>query len=73
MLARKPLQSLTVLYHLDGLRVLCIWKHTFAHFSVIGGLGGADISLDMMLGTIKKLDEVKNEPGQKETEWYMVE
>ena len=45
----------------------------FAHFSAIGGLGGADISLDMMLGTIRKLNEVKNEPGLKETQWYMVD
>lgn len=45
----------------------------FAHFSAIGGLGGADISLDMMLGTIRKLEEVKNEPGQKAPQWYMTD
>lgn len=45
----------------------------FAHFSVIGGLGGADIPLDMILGTIKELDEMKNEPGPRKTRWYMVD
>lgn len=45
----------------------------FAHFSVIGGLGGADISLDMILSTIRKLNVVKEEPGQKDTQWYMVD
>ena len=42
-------------------------------FSVIGGLGGADISLDMILSTIRKLNVVKEEPGQKDTQWYMVD
>lgn len=45
----------------------------FCHFSAIGGLGGADISVDMILGTIRKLNEWKDEPGEKETEWYMID
>ncbi|MCD8098897.1 MAG: phenylglyoxylate dehydrogenase [Lachnospiraceae bacterium] len=45
----------------------------YCHFSAIGGLGGADISLDMMLSTIRKLDAQKNEPGEKETQWYMAD
>lgn len=45
----------------------------YCHFSVIGGLGGADISIDMMLGTLRKLNEQKNEPGEKESQWYMTD
>lgn len=45
----------------------------YCHFSAIGGLGGADISLDMLAGTIRKLNTWKNEPGEKETEWYMAD
>ncbi len=43
----------------------------YASFSAIGGLGGADISFDHMLACIKKLESVKNEPGEKETFWLM--
>ncbi len=59
--------------YMETRAVLADVDDKFAHFSVIGGLGGADIPLDRMLGTIKKLNEVKNEPGQKETEWYMTD
>ena len=45
----------------------------FCHFSAIGGLGGADISLDMIMSTIEKLDELKDEKGHKETQWYLVD
>lgn len=45
----------------------------YCHFSAIGGLGGADISIDMMMETIRRLDAQKNEPGEKETQWYMVD
>lgn len=45
----------------------------YAHFAVIGGLGGADISMDMMLSTIRKLDSIKDQPGEKKTQWYMVD
>lgn len=45
----------------------------FAHFSAIGGLGGADISLDMITSTINKLEEIKDEPGHRETQWYLVD
>jgi pyruvate ferredoxin oxidoreductase alpha subunit/phenylglyoxylate dehydrogenase alpha subunit len=46
---------------------------TYAHFSAIGGLGGADISLKDILGTIERLEAVKDEPGEKEVMWYMEE
>ena len=39
----------------------------------IGGLGGADISLKDILGTIERLEAVKDEPGEKEVMWYMEE
>ncbi|MDR2826281.1 MAG: phenylglyoxylate dehydrogenase [Deltaproteobacteria bacterium] len=39
------------------------------HFSVIGGLGGADISLGDLMGVIRKIDAQKNIPGQKQTLW----
>ena len=43
----------------------------YASFSASGGLGGADLSFDHMLGVIRKLDEIKNEPGEREPLWLM--
>lgn len=43
----------------------------YCHFSAIGGLGGTDISINMMLRTIKELEAHKNEPAERETKWYM--
>ena len=43
----------------------------YAHFSAIGGLGGADISLKNILDTIDRLESVKDQPGEKEVQWYM--
>lgn len=40
-----------------------------ANFSAIGGLGGADISLDDVMKVILKLDEEKGTPGKKSTLW----
>lgn len=48
-------------------------RDSYAHFSAIGGLGGADISISHMLDTLQRLEAVKNEPGEKETQWYMVD
>lgn len=45
----------------------------YCHFSVIGGLGGADISLDDILGVIEKLEKNKNKAGEMETVWLMAE
>lgn len=45
----------------------------FCHFSSIGGLGGADLSVDHMVMTIEKLEELKNEPGHKATNWLMAD
>ena len=42
-----------------------------ASYSTIGGLGGADISVNDMLDTIKHLEKIKNEPGEHETRWLM--
>ncbi|KMZ52547.1 transketolase C-terminal domain-containing protein [Dorea sp. D27] len=44
----------------------------YCHFSAIGGLGGTDISIDMMMKSIRTLEEHKHEPGEMETQWYMV-
>lgn len=42
-----------------------------SHFSVIGGLGGADIPLENVLGIFQKLQDEKDSKGQKETLWLM--
>lgn len=41
------------------------------HFSTIGGLGGADISLDDILQVIDMLEATKDEPGEKPVHWLM--
>lgn len=41
------------------------------HFSAIGGLGGADIPLESILGIFRKLQDEKDSKGQKETIWLM--
>ena len=43
----------------------------YASFSAIGGLGGADISVEHLLGCIEKLETLKNKPGEAETVWLM--
>lgn len=43
----------------------------YAHFSTVGGLGGADISVTDLIDVINRLDKVKNEPGEKEPVWLM--
>ncbi len=43
----------------------------YATFSAIGGLGGADLRFEHMLGCIEKLEAIKNEPGERETVWLM--
>ena len=43
----------------------------YASFSAIGGLGGADISVEHLLGCIEKLEACKNKPGEAETVWLM--
>lgn len=48
-------------------------KDRYCHFSVIGGLGGADISIDMMMSTIRELEAHKGEPSERETQWYMTD
>lgn len=41
------------------------------HFSSIGGLGGSDISLDHIISVIERLEEYKNDAGEKPTLWLM--
>lgn len=42
-----------------------------AYFSAIGGLGGADISVEDFAELIRQLDCLKDEPGEKSTCWLM--
>ncbi len=44
-----------------------------SHFSAIGGLGGADISLNHMISVIDTLQASLNTPGQKQTLWLVKE
>ncbi len=48
-------------------------KEDYYNFSVIGGLGGADIPLNHILGTIRRLDACKEQHGAGETEWYFTD
>ena len=41
--------------------------------AAIGGLGGADISLDHLLTTLDLLNSSRNEPGKKPVNWLMVD
>lgn len=43
----------------------------FMHFSVIGGLGGADISVDELCDCIAYMDRCKDEAGEHETRWLL--
>jgi phenylglyoxylate dehydrogenase alpha subunit len=45
----------------------------FCHFSTVGGLGGADISLAHMTSVIDELERLKTEPGRKSTHWLMAD
>ncbi len=46
-------------------------ENKMAHFSVIGGLGGTDISVDDMLVIIDDMEKVKGQVGECETKWLM--
>ena len=46
---------------------------SYSHFSAIGGLGGADISLRHMSVIIDKLEQIKNQSGEHETLWLTKE
>ena len=41
------------------------------HFSTIGGLGGADISLEDLLQVLDMLEAGKNDPGEKPVHWLL--
>ncbi len=43
----------------------------YCSFSAIGGLGGADISFEYLLGCIEKLEAKKDQPGKRDTVWLM--
>ena len=52
-------------------RAAVVDADSYAHFSAIGGLGGADLSYGHMLSVIEKLEAIKNEPGAHDTLWLM--
>jgi Pyruvate:ferredoxin oxidoreductase and related 2-oxoacid:ferredoxin oxidoreductases, alpha subunit len=45
----------------------------YAHFSALGGLGGADIAVGDFLKLIDTLEHVKDQPGEKNTCWLIKE
>lgn len=59
--------------HMEVKAALVDVDEKYAHFSAIGGLGGADISLQNLLETVELLDAVKDVPGEKATKWFMNE
>lgn len=59
--------------HMEVKAALADVDEKYAHFSAIGGLGGADISLRNLLETIELLEAVKDAPGEKATKWFMNE
>lgn len=59
--------------HMEVKAAIADVDEKYAHFSVIGGLGGADISLQNMLDTIEQLEAQKEEHGEKTTKWFMNE
>ena len=42
-----------------------------AHFSAIGGLGGADISMAHMASVVKELAGLDGQAGRHDTLWLM--
>ncbi len=59
--------------HMEVKAAIADVNEKYAHFSAIGGLGGADISLQNMLDTIEQLEAQKEEHGEKTTKWFMNE
>ena len=59
--------------HMEIKAALTDTDNRFAHFSAIGGLGGADISVKNMLETIELLDSLKNDPGERPVKWFINE
>lgn len=59
--------------HMEVKAAIADVDEKYAHFSAIGGLGGADISLQNMLDTIEQLEAQKEEHGEKTTKWFMNE
>lgn len=57
--------------HMEVKAALADNSASYSHFSTIGGLGGADISLDEILGVIDELDAQKDVPGEKSTKWLL--
>lgn len=43
----------------------------WSSFSAVGGLGGADISVNDIVSILKDLDSFKNTPGNHETKWIL--
>ena len=57
--------------HMEVKAALADQSARFSHFSTIGGLGGADISLAELGQVIDKLEEVKDEPREYPVHWLL--
>ena len=57
--------------HMEVKAALADTAQQYCHFSTIGGLGGADISLDELSGVIDMLEAQKNEAGEKPAHWLL--
>lgn len=57
--------------HMEVKAALADTAEQFCHFSTIGGLGGADISLDELSHVIDMLEAQKNDAGEKPTHWLL--
>lgn len=57
--------------HMEVKAALADASDRYAHFSAIGGLGGADISLKNMMDVIERMEQEKESPGEKTVMWFL--
>lgn len=57
--------------YVEILAALSASAEKYSYFSAIGGLGGADISLEDFLQLITQLNRIKNTPGEHKTHWLI--
>lgn len=57
--------------HVEVKAALADQGASYCHFSAIGGLGGADISLTEISGLIDELETHKNEKGERPVKWLL--
>lgn len=59
--------------HVEVKAALAGSSAAYCHFSAVGGLGGADISLYDISDIIDELEAHKNEPGERPVKWLVKE